>query len=259
MGIIGLNVKNMNEKDCRPMHTISSSDGREINNFLTDSLDVSVENFKKGVIESENNLPFQYITDLFDGFIIQENWIRKPTEVEVYFLGFIKDIKHDYIKSLQHLLQGFLSDHHMFVRRAVENCQYLLFLKEKLQTKQDFEKYASLSTSKFKYEYKYKNWFKQKKKFFENSYPLMLKAFNESSDLGIHPNIERKKLTQSLEVNEKEKYFKIDAKFHDISTEKYSYDVTPAIIYNLHQVFYTMAIFLYNENTFPAKLDDLKK
>lgn len=235
-------------------HIIGTSDGHTITNFLVDSFNASISNFNNRVMESEQNFTSQYIANALSEIVDIRLWARKPTELEAYLLSYILDIKHDYYKALQHLLQGFISDHYLFLRRGIESSQYLLFLKEKLVDIKDVEKYKSLSTDKFKQQYDFKSWFWHKKKIFIVHYPHFMDAYNDASDLGVHTNAKRKGLVQSVTIDEELNAIRLTSDFHDCKTNLYSYDMMPVYILKLHEAYLDVLRFILKEKIFPVQI-----
>ncbi len=233
---------------------VGNSDGKPINNFLVDSFMASIDNFNNRVKESEHNFTCQYIAGAFSEIVDVRLWSRKSTELEAYLLSYVLDIKHDYYKSLQHLLQGFISDHYLFLRRGIESSQYLLFLKENLKDIKDIEKYRDLSTDSFKREYKFKNWFRGKKDRFSENYPYLMAAYNDASDFGVHSNAKRKGLVQSIGVDEQLNAIMLTSDFHDCKTKLYSYDMMPMYILKLHEAYLDVLRFILKEKIFPVQI-----
>lgn len=233
---------------------IGRTDGKPFTSFLIDSFSSSIDNFNNRVKESEHNFSSQFIGEALSEVIDIRHWSRKPTELEVYLLSYILDIKHDYYKALQHLLQGFISDHYLFLRRGIESTQYLLFLKEKLQTVKDIEMYRDLPTDSFKREYKFKNWFREKKVHFDEKYPYSMGAYNDASDFGVHSNAKRKGLVQSVCIDEELNAIRITSDFHDCKTSLYSYDMIPVYILKLHEAYLDVLRFILKESVFPVRI-----
>lgn len=130
-------------------------DGRKTDKFLNDTFNAGVDNFNRRISEFESNLSYQYLADLYDAFYDPQNWRSKPNDLQAYLMSYVHSIKYDYAKALQHLLQGYLSDHYFFIRRAVESVQLILFLKEKINTEQIFQEYSEISTNDFKNRHKF--------------------------------------------------------------------------------------------------------
>lgn len=222
--------------------------------FLIDSFRASCENFFNKVEESENNLSSSYIADVFDEIFNIKLWTRKPSETEAFLVSYVLDIKHDYFKALQSLLQGFVSDHYLFLRRGIESTQFFVFLLEKLKTENDVEKYNSLTTSKFKEKYKYKVWFQERKKRFTEAYSVLMKEYQKANNYGVHANNERKLLVQNLNLNHEGQFIKITSNFHDCKSEVFSYDMMPAYIFKLHETYYEILKFILNEGKIPVRI-----
>lgn len=217
--------------------------------FLIETFQIGVDNFNRSVSESEHNLPYYYLASIYDSLFDPKYWRNKPDQLQAYLLSYAHPIKYDYAKALQHLLQGYFSDHYFFIRRAIESVQFMLFLKDIMTSEIILSDYSQLSTNRFKSKYKYKNWFSSKKEHFNKEYNVSMQAYEEACSLGVHVSRERKSLFQKFEFRSQEELF-ITSTFHDCMGDPNDIDMVPIYTYKLHKVFWDIYRTIINERIF---------
>lgn len=186
------------------------------------SFKASTENFYSLSKIFDKDLKPNYLFEIFNYLSPTKNENYKFSPIQLHYGVTLNYIAFDFMKSVQHLCQGFFADHYFYLRRSIEYFQLYAFMQSSDDPNMTFKLYTETKTHQFKnIDKQFQKWLNSERKNLKKNYSWLMRAYKDACDYGSHAGLDNQSITQSWNTYESKPDINICIQFFDLGNDQF--------------------------------------